>query len=88
MYQSGHGHPKKNLAKCGYILDMKVEKKTESFYILGCLLKLIITMSQFGIFSFKPGKFVSFFSHEKTHWIGCNQNFWLKFDKYFQQERH
>jgi hypothetical protein len=67
---------------------MKVEENTESFYICGCLLKLIITMWKFGIFSFKSGEFGSFFSHEKTHRIGCNQNFWLQFDEFFQQERH
>jgi hypothetical protein len=40
--QSGD-HPEKNLAKFGYILDMKIGKrKTESFYILGYLLELII----------------------------------------------
>jgi hypothetical protein len=30
--QSG-GHPENNLARFGYILDMKVGKKTESFYV-------------------------------------------------------
>jgi hypothetical protein len=34
--QSGH-HPENNLAKFGYILDMKNRKRTESFYILGYL---------------------------------------------------
>jgi hypothetical protein len=32
--QSGN-HPENDLAKFGYILDMKVEKKPESFYVLG-----------------------------------------------------
>jgi hypothetical protein len=45
-------------------------------------------MWQFGIFSFKSGEFGSFFSHENPHWIGWNQNFWLQFDEFFQQERH
>jgi len=39
--QSGH-HPENDLAKFGYMLDMKVEKKSESFYILGYLLEFII----------------------------------------------
>jgi hypothetical protein len=32
--QSGN-HPENDLAKFGYILDMEVEKKTESLYVLG-----------------------------------------------------
>jgi hypothetical protein len=35
--QSGD-HPENNLPKFGYILDMKLEKKTESFDVLGYLL--------------------------------------------------
>jgi hypothetical protein len=45
--QSGH-HPENNLAKFGYILDMKVEKKSKSFYVLGYLLELIIKIWRFG----------------------------------------
>jgi hypothetical protein len=46
--QSGD-HPENNLAKLGYILDMKVEKKQKAFYIFGYLLKLIIKKSwEFG----------------------------------------
>jgi len=41
---------KNNLAKFGYILDMKVERKKESLYILGYLLELIIKIWQFGFF--------------------------------------
>jgi hypothetical protein len=38
------GHPGNNLAKFGYILDMKVGNKikSESFSVLGYLLELII----------------------------------------------
>jgi hypothetical protein len=39
---------KNNLAKFGYKLDMKVEKK--SFYILGYLLELKIKIWRFGTF--------------------------------------
>jgi len=35
-------HPENNLAKFGYIIDMKIRKKTESFYILSYLLQIII----------------------------------------------
>ncbi len=41
-------HRKNNLAKFGCIIDMKVEKKTKSFYNLGYLLEVIIRLSQFG----------------------------------------
>jgi hypothetical protein len=41
---------KNNLAEFGYILDMKVERKKESLYILGYLLELIIKIWQFGFF--------------------------------------
>jgi len=50
--QSGD-HPENNLAKFGYILDMKIGKrKTESFYILSYLLELIIKIWGFGIVFF------------------------------------
>jgi hypothetical protein len=46
--------PENDLARIGYILDMKVGKKKKSFYVLGYLLKLIIKIWRFGIlFSFK-----------------------------------
>jgi hypothetical protein len=35
-------HPENNLAKFGYIIDMKIRKQIESFYILGYLLQVII----------------------------------------------
>jgi hypothetical protein len=38
--QSGN-HPENNLAKFGYILDIKVGQKPKSFYILGYLLELV-----------------------------------------------
>jgi hypothetical protein len=41
-WESG-GHPEDDLARFGYMLDMKsTKKKTESFYILGYLLELVI----------------------------------------------
>jgi hypothetical protein len=46
-----------SLAKFGYILDMKVKKEIESFYIFGYLLELITNFWQFEVFSFKSGKF-------------------------------
>jgi hypothetical protein len=60
--QSGH-YPENNLAKFGYILDMKVEKNSKSLYILGYLLELIIKIWRFGIFFlFSLGHFF----HEKS----------------------
>jgi hypothetical protein len=44
--------PKTNLAKIGYLLDMKVEKKPKAFYILGYQVEFTIK---------KSGKFGSFF---------------------------
>jgi hypothetical protein len=38
----GGDHPENNLTKSGYLLDMKVKKKPEYFFILGNLLELII----------------------------------------------
>jgi hypothetical protein len=52
-------HPKNNLAKFGYIIDVKVgeKQKTESFYVLGYLLELIIKTWEFGgVFFFFPLK--------------------------------
>jgi hypothetical protein len=47
-------YPENNLAKLGYILDMKVEKKQKAFYIFGYLLKLIIKkLGNLGHFSLK-----------------------------------
>jgi hypothetical protein len=43
--QSGD-HPENNLAKFGYILDIKLEK-IKSFYILGYLLELIVKIWRF-----------------------------------------
>jgi hypothetical protein len=37
-------HSKDDLARFGYKLDMKVERKPDSFYILGYLLELMIKM--------------------------------------------
>ncbi len=45
-----------NLAKFGYILDVKVEKKTESFYIFGCLLELNIKSGNLDFLLEKSGK--------------------------------
>jgi hypothetical protein len=50
--QSGN-HPENNLAKFGYIIDMKVEKNIGSFYILGYLLEVIVRLWQFQIFEFQ-----------------------------------
>jgi hypothetical protein len=53
-YSQSGDHPKNNLAKYGYILDMKVGKKRgkkkfkKSFHILGYLLELIIQIWRFG----------------------------------------
>jgi hypothetical protein len=52
--QSGH-HPENNLAKFGYILDMKLGKKKILSIFLGYLLELIIKVWRFG-FSFFPLK--------------------------------
>jgi hypothetical protein len=60
--QSGH-HSQNNLAKFGYILDMKVGKTRESFYILGFLLQL--THKSLAIWKKIPAKsckFEAFFS--------------------------
>jgi hypothetical protein len=57
-------HSENYLAKFGYILDMKVvKKKRESFYILRCLLELIIKIWQLGgkKNSSQSGKFAYFF---------------------------
>jgi hypothetical protein len=62
--QSGN-HSQINLAKFGYILDMKVGNKTESCYILGYLLELIIKIWQIKKKSSKFGEFGSFF-HESS----------------------
>jgi hypothetical protein len=45
-----------NLAKFGYILDVKVENKQKPFYILGYLLELIIKIWQFGFIFEKSGE--------------------------------
>jgi hypothetical protein len=64
--QSGN-HSQINLAKFGYILDVKVGKKTELCYILSYVLELIIKiwkikkkiLQKFGEFgSFFPWKFL------------------------------
>jgi hypothetical protein len=60
-----------NLAKFGYILDTKVEKKKpESFYVLGYLLELIIKKCDrdLDLFLFKIWRnlFGLFFFHEKS----------------------
>jgi hypothetical protein len=49
-YNQSGDHPESNLAKFGYILDMKVEgkKKPESFYVIGYLIELVIKIWQFG----------------------------------------
>jgi hypothetical protein len=49
-------HSQNNFAKFGYILDIKVEKKIESFYIRGYIVEPM----------FKSGEFGSFFFHEKS----------------------
>jgi hypothetical protein len=62
--QSGD-HPESNLAKFGCIIDKKVEKKTVSFYILGYLLEIVISLWRFGIFKNSiSGKFGPFFSRK------------------------
>ncbi len=58
---SGH-HSQNNLAKLGYILDMKVGKTREFFYILGFLLQL--THKNLTIWKKMPsksGKFLAYF---------------------------
>jgi hypothetical protein len=75
--QSGN-HPENNLAKFCYILNMKLEKKIKksgSFYILGYLLELIITIwwSDF-VFSFKIWRIWVIF-YLKNLCIGRNPNF-------------
>jgi hypothetical protein len=47
MIQWSDNHLQDDLARFGYRLDMKVEKNSESFYILGYLLELIIKISLF-----------------------------------------
>jgi hypothetical protein len=47
VISQGDDHPENNLTKSGYLLDMKVEKKPESFFILGNLLELIIEIWRF-----------------------------------------
>jgi hypothetical protein len=54
-----------NLAKFGYILDVKVENKQKPFYILGYLLELIIKIWQFRIF-LKNLANVGHLFHEKS----------------------
>ncbi len=49
MPQSGH-HPENNLAKFGYILDMKVRNLKKNFYILSYLLELLIKKIRFELF--------------------------------------
>jgi len=46
-------HPEDDLARFGHILDVKVEKKLETFYILGYLLKLLMKIWRFGFFCFR-----------------------------------
>jgi hypothetical protein len=53
-------HWENNLAKFGYVLDTKVEKK-ELFYILGYLLELIIKICWFGKNSWTSPQFRSSF---------------------------
>ncbi len=68
-------HPENNLAKFGYIIDMKIRKQTISFYILGYLLEVSIKVWQFGIFKFqKSDKFGPFFPW-KILCIGQNHIF-------------
>ncbi len=72
--QSGD-HSKNNLAKFGYILDRKVERKKESLYILGYLLELIIKIWQFGFFILRSNKFGPFFPWIFFFYTGQNHNF-------------
>jgi hypothetical protein len=55
---------KDDLARFGYILHMKVEEKTESFYILGYLLELIMKIFM-AIWNRFPSKFGQKCFHEK-----------------------
>jgi hypothetical protein len=63
-------HPPDDLARFGYRLDMKVgkkkKKKTESFYILGYLMELIIKIWCSGNFFSKSGELGLFFFHKKS----------------------
>jgi hypothetical protein len=55
------------LAKFGYIIDIQVGKKIESFFILGYLLEVMIRLWRFGIFfNLNFGEFGPLFSHEKS----------------------
>jgi hypothetical protein len=64
--------PENNLAKFGYVIDMKFgrgkKKKTEFFYVLGYLLELIIKIWRFlELFFFKIWQIWGyFFLHEKS----------------------
>jgi hypothetical protein len=83
-------HSQNDLAKFGYILEMKVERKTESFYILGYLLELIIKIWWFGI-KFKIQKLVNFgpFFAWKILWIlGQNHIFQVKICQKFASKRN
>ncbi len=80
--QSGD-HPENNLAKFGYILDMKGGKQTESFNILGYLSELIKRMWWF---DFKQFTFSKLFEFEtsfprKFLRIGWNHIFQVKIRK-------
>jgi len=63
--QSGD-HPENNLSKFGYILDMKLAKKTESFDVLGYLLEFIIKLWRFGFLSSSKSGDFGVFSQEKS----------------------
>jgi hypothetical protein len=68
-------HPSDDLARLGYRLDMKVgkkkKKKTESFYILGYLMELIMKIWCSGKLFFEIWRigsffFFFFFPHQKS----------------------
>jgi hypothetical protein len=59
-------HPQDNIARFGYILNMKINKKSESFYILRYLLELIFkNLAMWIYFFFEIWIFGTFF-HEKS----------------------
>ncbi len=78
-------YPENNLAKFGYILDTKVEKKRkkESFYVLGYLLELIIKKcDDLDLFLFKIWQNLGyFFFHEKSFCISQNHVFEVEIGK-------
>jgi hypothetical protein len=48
------------------MLDVKVQKKPGSFYILGFLLEIIVEIWQFEFFSYQNSVNLDHFSHEKN----------------------